>query len=90
MKSYLVIYNLYRPNQDYPKIEEAIETQFQTSKRIMRATWVIKSRLDAGQIRSKLSQSIDSNDQIIIFELSGNAAWQGLEDETSQWVEDNL
>jgi hypothetical protein len=42
------------------------------------------------QVRDYLVQHIDDNDQLIVADLGGNAAWQGFNEECSKWITNNL
>ena len=35
-------------------------------------------------------QRIDNNDQLIVADLGGNAAWHGFNEECSNWITTNL
>jgi hypothetical protein len=37
-----------------------------------------------------LQQYIDSNDELLVAKLSGEAAWTGFSDKCSNWLKENL
>ena len=89
MKSYLIGYDLNKTGQDYETLIEQIK-KLGTWWHCLDSTWIIKSDLTATQIRDNLQSYIDSNDELLVAKLSGEAAWIGFGDECSNWLKNNL
>lgn len=89
MSCHLVTYDLNKPGQNYNDLYEAIKT-FTSWCHCLDSTWIILSELTSEQIRNHISPYIDSNDSLLIVELSGEAAWIGISDECSKWLKNNL
>ncbi len=89
MTSYLIGYDLNKTGQDYKDLIDKIKT-LGTWWHCLDSTWIIKSNLTAVQIRDILRSHIDSNDELLVAKLSGEAAWTGFDDQCSKWLKDNL
>ena len=89
MKTYLVSYDLNSPGKDYTKLFDAIKA-FGTWWHYLDSTWIIKTDLDAGAIRDKLSPPvIDENDNLLVVRLQGNWASR-LSAKANQWLTNNV
>ena len=42
------------------------------------------------ELRDKFKQALDSNDKLFVGAISAPAAWYGLSDEVSKWLNNNL
>lgn len=89
MSAYLVTFDLNRQGQNYDGVVEAIKS-YGTWAKVATTTFVIVTSSSAGQIRDKLQAKIDSNDELFVAKLSGEAAWYGLSDSVSKWLQENL
>ena len=90
MSTFLIGYDLNKPEQDYPELINAIETSFGKWWHYLDSTWLIKSDLSATDIRDKLKPHIDSDDELLVVRLSGEGAWAGFSSEASDWLQENL
>jgi hypothetical protein len=54
-------------------------------------TWLVRTSLSATAMRDKLSPFIDANDELLVIDVTGDAAaWKGFSDRGSGWIKDNL
>ncbi|USK40153.1 CRISPR-associated protein Cas2 [Cytobacillus firmus] len=89
MKSYLISYDLIGPNRDYDSVTEKIKS-YGTWARPLESVWIIKTDDAATTIRDNIASVMDSNDKLIVVQLSGTAAWRNLSDEMGKWLKENL
>lgn len=91
MKTYLIGYDLNSPRQknDYKDLIEKLKT-FGTRWHCLDSTWIIKTDVNATQIRDTLSPFIDSGDELLVVALTGEGAWCGFDDQCSSWLKNNL
>jgi len=89
MKTYLIGYDLNKTGQDYDSLIEQIK-KLGNWWSCLDSTWIIKSNSTAKDIRNHLQKYIDSNDELLVVRLSGEAAWKGFDKECSRWLLDNL
>ena len=89
MKSYLIGYDLNKSGQDYTSLIEQIK-KLGTWWHCLGSTWIVKSNSTAKDIRNHLKKFIDSNDELLVAKLSGEAAWTGFDEKCSKWLTDNL
>lgn len=89
MKCYAISYDLIGPNRNYNKIHQAIRDLGYYAY-IHESLFIVKSSKTSSQIFDILIKSLDSDDKLLIIELSNNATWIGLTDEVSDWLKSNL
>jgi hypothetical protein len=90
MKSYLIGYDLNRPGQDYENLFAAIKALAGTWWHCLDSTWIIKSGSTAAAIRDALMPHIDSSDELLVVQLSGEGAWVGFDERCSSWLKEQL
>ena len=89
MKSYLIGCDLNRPGQNYPELIEAIKN-FSLSWHHLDRAWILKTDWSAKEVRNYLKPHIDSGDELLVVELTGEGAWAGFNDEAVSWLIENL
>lgn len=89
MKSHLITYDLVKPGRDYEELFKAIKA-FGAWCHPLESNWVIKSDLTTAQIRDRITPHMDKNDKLFVAQLSGEAAWIGLDTVVSDWLKANL
>lgn len=89
MKTYIVTYDLIEPGQRYEKLIELIKSEFAWAK-IGYSAFIVKSSYSHTELRDKYKQALDANDKLFIGAISAPAAWSGLPDEVSRWLNKNL
>lgn len=91
MNTYLIGYDLNKTGQDYETLINKIKGLTNTWWHCLDSTFIIKTDLTAVQIRDYLVSFIDSNDELLVARLSGEAAWNnGFSDKCSDWLKNNL
>ncbi|MBN4054019.1 hypothetical protein JYT97_03945 [Haliea sp. AH-315-K21] len=88
MKVYQINYDL-RKQRDYAALYERIKA-YGTWCHPLESTWVIASQQTAEQVRNNLVQVMDSDDGLFVTRLQGEAAWRGLDDSSSKWLQKQL
>ena len=89
MKTYIVSYDLFAPGQKYEKLIELIKSEFAWAK-IGYSAFIVKSNASHTELRDRYKQVLDSNDKLFVGAVSAPAAWYGLSDEVSKWLNNNL
>jgi len=90
VRTLLVGYDLDKPGQNYPKLETALKA-FGVWWHGLDSTWIVRADLTAVQLRDHLSGLIDSNDKLLVVDITGDtAAWRGLSTQASKWILDNI
>jgi len=93
MKVFLISYDLGVPetSADYKKIADYIDT-FPNWMKPLKSQWfVVSQNKDAAQINRELESLTDSNDKILVLEVT-NDDWASyhLGDERNNWLKNNL
>jgi hypothetical protein len=89
MKSYFIGYDLNRPGQNYPELFAAIRAMGGWWH-YLDSTWLVRTTLTAQAVRDRLSPHIDRNDELLVAELSGAAAWVGFNEHASTTLKEIL
>ena len=90
MNTLLVGYDLNKSGQDYEDLIGAIKEQGAWWHHLD-STWLVKTGKSAAEMRDHLKQHIDSNDELLVINVTGDAAaWTGFNAKGSQWLKDNL
>ena len=89
MATVLITYDLASPGQKYADLHEAIQAAANWWH-CVESTWIIKSDLSLEVIRDRLLASLDSNDKLLVVQLTGAAAWAGFDQDCSSWLTNNL
>lgn len=90
MNTYLIGYDLNKAGQNYEDLIDKIKSTFNYWWHHLDSTWIVKTDLQAVQIRDLLMPHIDSNDELLVVYLGHEAAWVGFGDKGSQWLKENL
>lgn len=89
MHSYAISYDLIGPNRNYDNIIEAIKS-YGTWAHINESLWIIRSSKTSAEIRDHLKQKVDTNDKILVVQLTGVGAWLNLSPDMNNWLKNNL
>lgn len=93
MKVFLISYDLGVPetSTDYKKIADYIDTFSDWMKPLQSQWFVVSQNKNAGQINSELESLTDSNDKILVLEVTNDDwATYHLGNEKNNWLKNNL
>jgi hypothetical protein len=83
-----VSYDLYSPGQDYDSVIEAIKNLGGWAK-IQKSFWYVNSSLTASQACGRVWATMDSNDSLIVVDVTNNnAAWRNLPQNVTEFIKD--
>ncbi|WP_412475754.1 SinR family protein [Halobacteriovorax sp. YZS-1-2] len=85
----LITYDLKKPGQDYSELYEVIK-KYDDWWHCMNNIWLVKTSESCGDIADKLLNCIDSNDKLLVTELSGKWACYIKSKECTDWLHKNL
>lgn len=88
-KTLMVGYDLNKSGQNYDKLIEALKA-YGTYWHHLDSTWLIRTSKTCVEVRDQLKALIDSNDELLVAELTGVAAWYGISDSGSAWLKEHL
>ena len=89
MRTFIIGYDLNRPHQNYPDLIDAIQAHG-TWWHHLDSTWIVKSDHSAMEIINDLRRHIDGDDELLVIEHTGDAAWAGFNAKGSDWLMKNL
>lgn len=84
---YVINYRLHKPQKDYDSLYEAIRTISGTYWHNTTSSWLVESSMSASEVYDVLKSHVDSDDEIVIFRLSGEYYGQ-LRPDDNEWLED--
>ncbi len=92
MKTFLISYDLGVPetHSDYVRLSERLKSLYVTWARPVKSVWIIKSDKDAMIIRDEIKTVLDSNDKLIVVEMSGNWGTYNVNKEVTEWMKNNI
>ncbi len=92
MKTFFVSYDLGVPESysDYIKLSDYLKSIFGTWARPVKSDWIVKSDLNAANIRDLIMSRLDSNDKLIVIEISKDWATYNISSEVTEWMKNNL
>jgi len=92
MKTFLISYDLGVPetHSDYTILANHIKSLYAFWARPVKSVWIIKSDNNAAQIRDSIKLGLDSNDKLIVVELSGDWGTYNITKEVTDWMKTNL
>lgn len=85
MAVYMVGYDLLKPGQDYEDLINAIKS-YGVWWHHLDSTWIIVTDETAIQVRDRLVQHIDSNDELLVASIGAPAAWRGFAKDGADWL----
>lgn len=90
MRTLLVGYDLNRAGQNYDDLIGRLK-QYSLWWHHLDSTWLIRTESTPVQVRDELSALIDSNDELLVIDVTGDpAAWTGFGASGSKWLKDHL
>jgi hypothetical protein len=86
----MVSYDLKTQGKDYSALIKALQEGYRSYWHCLDSIWLIVADQNHTQVRDYLVQHIDDNDQLIVADLGGNAAWHGFSFSPSRSLTDRL
>lgn len=88
MTIYNVSYDLYQGNKahNYNDLYEAIKASPGWAK-LVESTWLVSTSETAVELRDRLSHHMDPQDRIVVMVANKPAAWRGMPDKVSEWIQ---
>ena len=83
--------NKQAKRSEYAALIEKIKKAFPNYWHCLDSTWIVATDSSALQVRDWLSPLLDSNDELLVIDVTGRAAaWQGFSTQCSDWLKTNL
>jgi hypothetical protein len=92
MKTYLISYDLGVPetSADYQKVINRIKN-YSSWATPLKSQWLVNSTKTAKQVRDDITPLVDSNDEILVIDVTGAdwASWN-IDKEVTDWMQNNM
>lgn len=89
MAIHIIAYDLHKTGQNYECLKTKLE-KYPACWHMQGSVWVIKSSKSPTIIRDELASCLDSNDNLLVAKLHGDAAWRGFATKWSSWLKSAL
>ncbi|TAL19297.1 hypothetical protein EPN90_03975 [Patescibacteria group bacterium] len=92
MKTFLISYDLMGPEtrEDYVQLITHIKS-FTYWAKPLKSVWLIKTDKGIAEVRNELKQYTDSNDKILVIDVSGaNWATSNISTQITEWLKNNI
>jgi hypothetical protein len=90
MSNILIGYDLNKTGQDYKSLIDAIKN-LGSWWHCLDSTWIVSCNYTAQTVRDHLWQYMDSNDELFVVDITGQAAaWIGFTGNCNDWLKNNL
>lgn len=90
MAALLIGYDLNRPGQDYPALWDKLKS-YGAWWHYLDSTWIVRTSLTPKQVRDDLKALIDSNDEVLVIDVTGRSwAGQGFPQRAYDWLQNNM
>ena len=90
MKTLLIGYDLNKTGQNYDDLIDAIK-EMGAWWHYLDSTWLVRTEETHTTARNKLKQHLDNNDELLVVDVTGDAAaWAGFSESAGKWLKDNL
>ncbi len=94
MAVYIIGYDINKEGAAYQAASkaliEAIKARFPTYWHHLDSTWLVTTESSAVQVRDALTPYLDTNDELLVIQHQGEAAWIGFSERASSWLKDQL
>lgn len=84
-----ITYDLSAPGRDYTKLYEAIKA-YGTWSHIAESVWLVVTDKTTTEIRDALKKTVDSNDRLIVFQLTSGWASLNVPKNHTDWLKLHL
>jgi hypothetical protein len=82
----LITYDLNRPGQKYDELYEEIKALGTSWWHYLDSTWLVASSLSCDAIVDRLRKHMDSGDQCLVVDVSGDSKQGWLPQEAWDWI----
>lgn len=89
MKILIVTYELINPGHNNERVVQAIKSNSSTWARLTNFSYLIVTNIAAEQVRNNISNVLQNGDRVFVSACPVPAAWQGLPDDVSKWIQEN-
>ena len=85
----IVSYDLGSPGQNYERILQLIKA-YDSWAKLGGSAYLIRTEASPVQVRDNLKTALDVNDKLYVGAASEPAAWTGMPEDVSKWIQANL
>lgn len=90
VKTILVSYDLVAPGRNYDELLDHLRS-YSGYCNPLESFWLVRTSFSETEVRDKVANFLDSNDKLLVMDVSGDAAaWRGLSSDNATWIKNNL
>jgi hypothetical protein len=84
-KTIQINYDLRKPGRDYQPVYDYIKS-FGYWARPLASLWLVRTAKSASTVRDELNRLVDANDEVAIFDVTGDAWATNFSDAHVEWM----
>lgn len=85
MGTFVVSYDLSKPNRNYDELHKFLRSQ-QNWAKVLESVWIVKTNLSALEFVNAALSHMDADDHIFATPYTGVAAWHNLDPDVVTWL----
>jgi hypothetical protein len=89
MKTIQINYDLVAPGKNYNRLFEYIKSHG-TYAKPLKSMWFIRTNKTASRVRDEIKQFIDSNDEVVVVDVTGSMWATTFSDNHTKWMKQHM
>jgi hypothetical protein len=88
-KTIQINYDLRQPGRNYDAVEAYIKA-FPAWAHPLKSLWLVRTDKTASTVRNEMNTHVDANDQVLVFDVTGDSWASNFSDSTIEWMQTNM
>lgn len=89
MRTIQINYDLRKPGRNYQPVYDYIKS-YGVYAKPLKSLWLVRTSKTASQVRDDLMKLVDSNDEVLVFDVTGDAWASNFNDDHIKWMQNNM
>lgn len=89
MRTIQINYDLRSPGRDYQPVYDYIKS-LGTWAKLLKSLWLVRTAKTASTVRDELNTKVDSNDEVLVLDVTGDTWATNFSDDTTTWMHSNM
>jgi hypothetical protein len=89
VKTIQINYDVRKPGRDYTPLYDYIKS-FRGWAHPLESLWLVRTEKAASTVRDELMRKVDSNDKVLVFDVTGDAWASNFSDAHIDWMYNNM
>jgi hypothetical protein len=89
MRTIQVNYDLRKPGRNYEPVYDYLKS-FSAYSHPLESLWLVRTWKSASPVRDELKQHVDRNDQVLVFDVTGDSWASNFDTPAIQWLHGHM